>query len=200
VSALDFIYILSERVGEWVFEVPPGKIMLDASKTNLWRHPHVVLWHEFLFKLWEPTAKPLALILPCTSVKPYMLSATHRLAESIIKREKLSDQVVKYTLSEPMILVPEEVEVYYPFANYNYPPHLLGDSERELFVKLLSAVLRKIIGVHKRIVAVLPKHHERILRDALRICGAEQSIDVISYGKLAFKSVSHAVKLLKHTR
>ena len=196
--AIDFPSLLAERFGTWVFEVPPGEIVLSSSREDLWRHPHIRAWHEFIEKYWVPEPRPLAVIMPCTSVKPYGLSATHRLLDARLRRLGLYDQVSKYTISEPMILVPRELELYYPFANYDYPPSTLTPEGRRRFVELLATALRKVVKHHRAVVAVLPRHHESVLRDSLRLCGpCREHLVMVPYGRLAFRSVAKAVDILR---
>ena len=194
---IDYLYReLDTKVVEKLMSVPPGTIILRSSVDGeLFRHPHVVLWHKFLLEHFTPEPKPLALILPCTSIKPYRLSPTHRIADSRLARLGLENTVSVYVISEPMVLVPRELDIYYPFANYDYPPKHLDPESREIFVEILSKVLRKL-RVHRAIVAVLPQHHRSILLEALTRVDEKIAIDIVPYGRKAFNTISKAVDTL----
>lgn len=197
---LDYIYnTLGAELYKQVMEIPPGEIVLRNTPTlNLFNHPHVVLWHKFLLEIYS--AKSIdgdyALILPCSSVKPYRISATHRLADAIIRRKGLDNDVQIYVLSEPMILVPRELDIYYPFANYDYPPRELEKRYRDRFIDILAKILPKL-DRYRRIVAVLPKHHRTILLDAIAKCQKCIDLIMISYGKRAFESIKYGIEILK---
>jgi len=191
---IDFLYQALGEDANHVLEIPPGVIVLDAERNGeLFDHPHVRLWHEFLLKRLEVN-KEWGLILPCTSIKPYRISATHRLAEARLAKYGLTDAVQVYVMSEPMVLVPRELDLYYPFANYNYPPNRLGSRGKKIFIELLHSALLRIVKFHRALVAVLPKHHMEIFMAAAR--GIDADIHFLRYGRLAFKCVSRAIDLL----
>ena len=194
---IDFLYReLGVEVVEKLMSVPPGVIILRSSVDgDLFKHPHVALWHRFLLEYFTPEPKPLALILPCTGVKPYRLSPTHRIADSRIARLGLESVVSIYVISEPMVLVPRELDIYYPFANYDYPPNHLSLESRRIFVDILSRVIRKL-RIHRAIVAVLPQHHRSILLEALERAGEKMAIEIVPYGRKAFNTISRAVDML----
>ncbi len=194
---IDFLYSeLGPEEAEKLLAAPPGVVLLRNSKNlNLFDHPHVRLWHRFLIERFEPEPKPLALILPCTGVKPYRLSPTHCIAAARLRNLGIAEDVSVYIMSEPMILVPQELDIYYPFANYDYPPRELGTRERELFIELLSHVLTKLRR-HRFIVATLPRHHASILLDTMNRLGSDPSIMLVPYGRKAFSSIARAVDML----
>ncbi len=194
---IDFLYSeLGAEEAEKLLVIPPGVVLLRNSEDlNLFDHPHVKLWHRFLIERFEPEPKPLAMILPCTGVKPYRLSPTHRIADARLKKLGIAEKVSIYIMSEPMILVPRELDIYYPFANYDYPPNQLSELYRARFIDILSIVLSKLTK-HKYIVAVLPRHHHSIFLKALQRSGTRLRIEICEYGRLAFRSVARAVDLL----
>ncbi len=161
--------------------------IIKRADVDLFKHPVVTAWHEYFLREWH-SEKPIALLLPCTSVKPYSRSATHRLAYALLRKYGLETKVQVYSVSEPMLLVPRELEECYPFNSYDYPPALMTESEKEEFAELLSVVLQKVAKLHIRVVAVLPKHHFRILTRASQLAGLH--VELHPYGRLAFKTIS----------
>ncbi len=197
---IDFVYSYGDESYIKLFiDIPPGRIVLrNKGELNLFRHPHIELWHKFLRDIFNPKIcfREKALILPCSSVKPYRLSATHRVAESLIDKYGLRNSVQVYILSEPMIIVPRELDIYYPFANYDYPPSELDDIYREIFIDILSTILPKL-RYYRRIVAILPKHHRNILIKSIeKVNHVDLDIEVVDYGKKAFRSIRKGIELL----
>ncbi len=167
--------------------------IIKRDGEDLFINPTVRRWHEFFVQSYEST-KPLALLLPCTSMKPYSRSATHRLAYSIIKRKNLDEYVQIYSVSEPMLLVPREVEECYPFNSYEYSPKVMTAQEKDEFVDLLRKPLAKIANQHKIIAGVLPAHHYSIVDRASRKEGVK--LYLTRYGKLAFRSINESIENL----
>lgn len=193
---LDYLYReLGEKIAEELLLIPPGLKILKNTGMNLFEHPHVVLWHKFLLNYFDSTytTKPCALIMPCSSIKPYRLSAAHRVAESVLSKLGFHNFVQVYVLSEPMILVPRELDIYYPFANYDYPPSELTKKHRKMFIDILSHILPKL-SYHRSIVAVLPEHHKSILIESIKRSRSKLSIEIVDYGKKAFNSIKKAIE------
>lgn len=192
---IDFVYQeLGKESAEQLLSIPPGLKVLKNCSQNLFEHPHVKLWHRFLLDYFDPRycGRKYSIILPCSSVKPYRMSATHRIVDSTLSKTGLSKDVQVYVLSEPMIVVPRELDIYYPFANYDYPVKELKPVYRDRFVELLSIIIPKL-AYHSKIVAVLPKHHLSILLDSIERSGVNLNVDIIHYGRRAFQSVKLAV-------
>jgi predicted RNA-binding protein len=169
---------------------PRREKLIKSDNIDLFEHPIVKIWYNYFLNFWK-SSKPFALLLPCTSVKPYSLSATHKLAYSILRKHNIENVIQVYSVSEPMLLVPKELEECYPFNSYEYPPKLMTEKEREKFILLLTIPLKKLEEMHTRIVAVLPKHHYNIVNKASQI--AKVKVILIPYGRLAFQSISKAI-------
>jgi len=196
---IDYLYRnLDTREVEELMSIRPGEIVLrNSPQRNLFEHPHVELWHRFLLSNIPLNPAPYALILPCTRRKPYRISATHRLAEERIRRLGLENLVDVYIMSEPMVLVPRCLDIYYPFANYEYPPQELDSTHRSKFVDILSRVVKNLVSAYRLIVAVLPRHHASIFVEAVSRAVVKQSrITVVSYAPLPFRSIARAISIL----
>ncbi len=99
-----------------------------------------------------------------------------------------------YSVSEPMLLVPRELEECYPFNSYDYSPKLMSREEKEEFIGLLRKPLKKIANSHKVIVGVLPSHHHYIVNRASK--EENLNLTLFSYGKLAFRSIHDSIDSL----
>ncbi|TRM80523.1 hypothetical protein DJ524_07315 [Sulfolobus sp. D5] len=169
-------------------------IEIKKEKDNdLFNHPVVKKWHEYFMEFWN-SDKKIAIILPCTSIKPYSRSATHRLAYALLRKYDLEDVVQVYSVSEPMLLVPRELEECYPFNSYDYPPSLMSKEEKEEFVRLLVNPLMKISRLHEKIVGILPKHHYNVVKRASELSGVK--IELYPYGRLVFRTISEVFNSL----
>ncbi|BFH72337.1 DUF5591 domain-containing protein [Sulfurisphaera javensis] len=171
-------------------QCPPlhGEPIVKKDGEDPFKHPVVRKWHEILLNEWK-SEKEYAILLPCTSVKPYYLSATHKLAYSIMKG--FEDKIQFYSVSEPMLLVPREYEDCYPFNSYDYPPSKMTMEEKEEFVELLSKALLKVSKMHSHIVAILPKHHYQIVKRASELVNV--NVELHPYGRLAFKTIGEVL-------
>jgi len=191
---LDYLYKIFGYEIEYVMNIRPGLIVLrNSASVNLFKHKHVIYWHDFLMNLFDSklTGKPCALILPCSSIKPYRLSPVHKIVDTQIKTMSADNIIQVYVLSEPMLLVPRELDIYYPFANYDYPTHELSDEYKTKFIITLSKILPKLT-YHNYIAAILPWHHKEVLIEAINLCDDCIKVEVFEYGKKAFHNVKIA--------
>ncbi len=173
----------------WVLNVEPGTVILRGG-SELFNHRHVALWHRFLVEYLPRFVKRVVLLLPCSKVKPYRESPTHRIAWSRISRAGARDKISILALSEPMILVPRELDTLYPFANYELPPQALDDEGRDLMAKLLRRALEALSRSVMIIVATLPRAHREVFERASR--GLPIDIVLVPYGRKAFRSIGLA--------
>ncbi|MBB5253580.1 DUF5591 domain-containing protein [Sulfurisphaera ohwakuensis] len=175
-------------------QCPPlhGERIIKREGEDPFKHPVVRKWYEILLSEWKST-KPYAILLPCTSIKPYHLSRTHKLAYAIMRG--FEEKVQFYSVSEPMLLVPREYEDCYPFNSYDYPPSMMTKEEREEFVELLAKVLINVRNMHSYIIGILPKHHYSVVKEASEISGI--NINLYPYGRLPFKTISEVLNNLK---
>lgn len=181
-----------------IIKIRPGEIVIHKNGVDddLFEHPHVKLYHEYIFSVWEPDQCDILVLLPCTNVKPYRRSPIHRAMLSYAKRiSKRGVKIEIYAISEPMLIVPLKYDNLYPVANYDFPPKDMKRHERKKFVDLLAKILPKIVARRKKIVAFMPRHHSGILMDAIKKANCKLEIEFWPYGRLAFKS---AYTLYKH--
>ncbi|HEX9430128.1 MAG TPA: DUF5591 domain-containing protein, partial [Candidatus Bathyarchaeia archaeon] len=90
--------------------------------TSLVTHPAVQDFATFVTTRYIPPAgKRVALFLPCTSKKPYSSSRTYRTINSVLTGfpPDAADVIHVLTVSEPLGVVPAELERAYPAAHYD---------------------------------------------------------------------------------
>ncbi|QXJ31468.1 DUF5591 domain-containing protein [Saccharolobus shibatae] len=166
------------------------RISKKDNTDDLFRHPVVMRWHHYFLENWN-SDKEIGLLLPCTVVKPYSLSPTHKIAYATLNKYNLEEKVQVYSVSEPMLLVPKELEECYPFNSYDYPPRLMSKEEKEEFIMLLTKPLIKVSMLHKRLIGILPRHHYEIVKRAAEISNLK--ITIYPYGRLAFKTIANVI-------
>ncbi len=197
--------IRDERRIKFIDTIKPGQIVIikNGKDESPFEHPDVKAYHDFLRYYWKPKTSYFSILMPCTEIKPYRLSTTHKMMLRYVTL--LNDMGCKtslYSISEPMIIVPYEFEEYYPLSNYEFPPKLMENWEKELMADLLSQVIPKIVrSTRYRIVALLPKHHMSILIRALEKIGdnngcIKEKLLLLKYGRLAFRSLKNVYDIL----
>ncbi len=149
---------------EEIYKVP-GTVTLDGDE--LFLHPTVQDYHEFLFGYLLNVMGPgeTALITPCSKVKPYRDSFMYKKVEAIIN--KYGNDVWRFVMSEPLVIVPRYFDVYFPAAHYDYPPEKVTENEYEIYVNLVKEAIEVISMRFERLIYTLPKKHRKVFEDAL---------------------------------
>ncbi|HEY9204992.1 MAG TPA: DUF5591 domain-containing protein [Candidatus Methanoperedens sp.] len=94
---------------------------LTGGYELLW-HPDVISFYNYLLEEYEvPNDKKIALFLPCAATKPYSQSRTHKKVIETIQKSCGSQKYLIHELiiSEPLGIVPRELEKKYPAAHYD---------------------------------------------------------------------------------
>ncbi len=147
-------------------DVDPGLVGEKA-----FTHPATRRWWRWLLEEYEP-AYSVALVTPCSSVKPYTRSPTSRKIRGGLRRLGLWDEkedkprgLVWLYFSDLLILVPYERAEEYPPCCYEVPPDLvLGSPElAERVSTLLAEAVKRLVdrGLEKAIL-FLPRKHKRL--------------------------------------
>ena len=185
-----------------IINYKPGEIVLiKTDGYPIFTYPDVVLYHEYLEKIWRPRYTDYKILLPCTGVKPYKKSITHRMMKNYAKRLiGMGIMVGIYSVSEPMLIVPEEYEEMYPLSNYDFPPRLMTREEKELMITKLAKILPKLASSTRyNVIAVLPRHHMQIVQKALELLNNNYSEKFVlfKYGRLAFRTLRMVYEYIK---
>lgn len=179
----------------------PGDIVIKKGDgSSPFYHQHVILYHDFLRKVWKPSKADFYIFMSCTRVKPYSKSITHKMMLKYV--QKLNDQGIKaeiFSISEPMLIVPQRYEHLYPLANYDFPPRLMENWEQKIMISEIAKLLPKLtMNVEKMIVAVLPKHHYNIMSSALNGINNydREKIMLLSYGYRPFRALRKTYEII----
>jgi len=101
-------------------------------------------------------------LTPCAATKPIHNSPLHR---SIYQKfaEKYGNEREIFVVSEPVVLIRYQdlYEIERVFC-YDFPPKLLDEKARRLFVERLRVLL-----TGKNITGCLPRHHALLVNDAV---------------------------------
>lgn len=107
---------------------------------------------ERIMENYEPPQKEILVLFPCSSKKPYSISASHqRFLQAIERNRKYVNELI---LTSPIGIVPRELELTYPAAHYDTTVTGHWDLEERAWVAgLLEAYLIKNKNLYKRVVA-----------------------------------------------
>jgi predicted RNA-binding protein len=124
--------------------------------------PDVVSFYSSVMEEWK-SEKMIALLMGCSQHKPYSASFMHKKTIGLLVKHGLDEFVQQYIIGEPLVVVPREWEEKYPAAHYEFPPEMLGEGGREVFVERLKRFLSKAISHHKHFIVFAPNHHKKII-------------------------------------
>ena len=138
-------------------------------------HPAVRRWHRWLLEEYEPRSS-IALVTPCSNVKPYPLSPTSRKVAGLLRRLGLWDgigprRVEWLYLSDLLVLVPYWRAWDYPACCYELHPDEVLSDER-LFHRVAALLAQAVERLARRVMYVvlfLPRRHLRIWEEAKRL-------------------------------
>ena len=86
----------------------------------------------------KPAHKKILLLLPCSAKKPYHISKSHQAFRDTIMSVSNFDMVHEVIVTSPLGIVPREIELFYPAAQYDIP--VTGHWDREEVAMVQSMV------------------------------------------------------------
>jgi archaeosine synthase len=104
----------------------------------------------------KPEHKRILLLLPCSAVKPYHTSRSHRAFSSAVHTGDHDVLVHEVILTSPLGLVPRELDVFYPANSYDVP--VTGEwncYEKEMIRSMLKELL---LQKYDRVVCHFPDY------------------------------------------
>ncbi len=121
---------------------------------------------------YEPPARKILLILPCSAKKPYSTSPSHAKFREAV--ESYRGYIHELILTSPLGVVPRELEMVYPAAFYDIPVTGYWDAEeREWVSSCLRAYLKRNLRNYELIVAHLSGAYKEICRSVTKDFGIE---------------------------
>ncbi len=165
-------YTIPRVDGRW-----PVKAEVDPRLRGLGalNDPVVLEWHRFIVEVWRPRWR-LALLTPCSNVKPYPRSPQSAKIRGVLARLGLWDPhgpgvkgaprgIEWLYLSDLLGLVPYQKAHEYPACCYELPPdEVLGNPQSlEIARARLREALSKLLDYLDGLVVYLPSKHRRII-------------------------------------
>ncbi|QLH74447.1 MAG: DUF5591 domain-containing protein [Methanomassiliicoccales archaeon] len=99
------------------------------AKQSLFR-PDVWRYRKRIIERYtRPETKKVLLLLPCSAKKPYSTSKSHQTFRRVIQSVSNFDVVHEVIVTSPLGVVPRELELFYPAAQYDIP--VTGHWDRE---------------------------------------------------------------------
>jgi hypothetical protein len=111
-----------------------------------------------------------AVLIPCAGTKPFTEAPSHK--HGYLPALQGLD-VDTYVVAEPLGVVPQAWSEIYPNYAYDFPPSMLKGQAREALVRRIAEWMDKVGSKYDRIVAALPQHHMKLVRDANKEVGLE---------------------------
>jgi predicted RNA-binding protein len=146
-----------------------NKAITLTGGDELFQEPRFLDHYQFMLKEYEPRReRPIAFFMSCSKHKPFYTSPYRRIFKSMLKKKlaiRRESQI--YTVSEPAIIVPEELDGT-AVSYYDFPPEKLQQEGKKIFIRRLTAILPKLLKNHRYSFYVLPKHHRVIFETALQ--------------------------------
>lgn len=109
------------------------------AKQSLSR-PDVVRHRRRVAERYRPAShKKVLLLIPCSARKPYFLSKSHQAFRNVLTSVPNSTVVQELIITSPLGVVPRELELFYPAAQYDIPVTGHWDLEEQAMVRGLAA-------------------------------------------------------------
>ncbi len=162
--------------GELLVASRSNGVRIDPSLVGekAFKHPSVLEWWNWLKTSYMPKHS-LALITPCSRVKPYTKSPTSRKIRAMLRRLGLwSENEGKPVglewlyFSDLLALVPYSKAEEYPACCYDVPPDLVLSKPQLL--KYIVEPTCTVITRFRRIITFLPRKHIVIWEKTIKPC------------------------------
>ncbi len=120
--------------------------------------PEVMRFRTRVLERWKPRGEVL-LLLPCSARKPYSRSRTHRKFRDVLQSLYGWGTVQEVIVTSPLIIVPRELERYYPAGHYDAAVRGKWDPEEIDAIKEALENLKRM-GAFKHVIIHLPEDME----------------------------------------
>ena len=115
----------------------------------------------------KPNCTKILLLLPCSAKKPYSFSKTHKFFRRAILETINPDVIHELIITSPLGLVPRELELVYPAANYDIPvTGVWSEDEKKMVKTLLKNYLSK--NKYEKIIVHLPNEITNFIKDEIK--------------------------------
>ena len=141
----------------------PG--VMRANSGESMQRAEVRRFAERVIERYVPPKTDIAVLLPCSSKKPYSLSQSHRKFQQAV-----GGRAHELIVTSPLGLVPRELETVYPAGHYDVPVTGYWDAEE---CAVIADILARYFQKHpyRRIIAHLEGGALKVARMAAEQCG-----------------------------
>ncbi len=142
------------------------KSNLYPTTEDSFNRPEIRYYFKRLEEIYDPVS-PTALILPCSAVKPYLLSKTHRRIRDALGN--LIKGINEIIVSSPFV-APRELELLYPIAFYDTPTTgIWSEWEIDFVAKRLAGLLEKF----ENVIAFVHNGYRRVVERSAKLTGID---------------------------
>ncbi len=127
------------------------------SRQSLSR-PDIARYRRWIMERYRPAAhKKVLLLIPCSAKKPYYASRSHRAFRSALTDVPNHEVVQELIVTSPIGVVPRELELFYPAAQYDIP--VTGHWDREE-VAMVQEMVKHVASGFETVIADLGAESE----------------------------------------
>jgi len=106
--------------------------------------PDIIRYRKRIMQRYvRPADKKVLLLIPCSAKKPYSSSKSHQAFKRVLTSLNNFDVVHEVIITSPLGVVPRELELYYPAAQYDIP--VTGHWDREE-VAMVQEMVKHIVS------------------------------------------------------
>ncbi|NPB00063.1 MAG: hypothetical protein GXO10_01680 [Crenarchaeota archaeon] len=153
----EFISMIEEYYNDYKIEIDSNnfnflprfpkemKVKIVGVGCDIVRHPYFEVWQDYIQRFYTvPEEKKYVLFVPCTYVKPYSRSITHRKILSILFKTGTYKKVQLVVVSTPGV-IPYEYHDKYPFESYDWPEWLETPEVMKCYIEVTKERVKKFI-------------------------------------------------------
>lgn len=142
---------------------------LLATNIESLSRPEILRFQKRIINRYKkPKSAKILLLLPCSAKKPYSFSKSHSFFKKAIFSSKNPYVIHEIIITSPLGLVPRELELIYPAANYDIP--VTGkwfEEEKKLIKTLLDNYLKE--NKYKSIISHLTEEMNYFINENVNI-------------------------------
>lgn len=135
------------------------------SRQSLYR-PDVWRFRRRILERYKPPIhKKVLLLIPCSAKKPYSTSKSHRLFTQAIQAVRNNAILHEVIVTSPLGIVPRELELLYPAAQYDIP--VTGHWDRDEMAMVQEMLLKIVSFGYDKIICHLSEE-EAFVKDVVK--------------------------------
>ncbi len=120
---------------------------LTGLGENYLTHPHFEAWHDYIIRWYRPPEGRVLLFLPCSYVKPYSMSKTHKAIMEVLGSDRRRFHEVMLSNAG---VIPREFENRYPFNSYDWDERMETPEIKRRYIEVTSERIRNYLTAHMK--------------------------------------------------